>query len=32
MNYTSAVLFLIAIFITSLWYLYARNNYEVVEI
>lgn len=32
MNYVSGVLVLIAIFITSLWFLYAKKNYKVVEI
>ena len=31
MNYVSGVLLLVAIFITSLWFLYAKRNYEVVE-
>ncbi|XXG96826.1 hypothetical protein Hte_003117 [Hypoxylon texense] len=32
MNYAAGVLVLIAIFILSLWFLYARKNYEVAEI
>lgn len=32
MNYVSGVLVLIAIFIASLWFLYAKKNYHVVEI
>lgn len=31
MNYVSGVLVLVAIFITSLWFLYAKKNYELVE-
>ncbi|OAL75147.1 hypothetical protein A7D00_0745 [Trichophyton violaceum] len=31
-NYVSAVLILIAILITSLWFLYAKKHYHVVEI
>ncbi|KAI0421374.1 choline transport protein [Xylaria grammica] len=32
MNYVSGVLVLIAVFIISLWFLYAKKNYRVVEI
>lgn len=32
MNYVSGVLVAIAIFIISLWFLYAKRNYKVVEI
>jgi choline transport protein len=32
MNYVSAVLGIIAIFITSLWFSYAKKNYKIVDI
>lgn len=32
MNYVSAVLVLIAVLITSLWFLYGKKNYNVIEV
>ncbi|KAF2965358.1 hypothetical protein GQX73_g8239 [Xylaria multiplex] len=32
MNYVSGVFVLIAVFIMSLWFLYGKNNYRIVEI